>query len=144
MFWSCNLSLHGKVDQCLNIITKLYLNFCGTVLKCKLVLVDGWFLVQHKARFTAQSLHLIDKSADAFSNNLFVTPNRPCHVKDLKKGHINSCGKAANLKTKVSFLMTGQSLAETLLNFFIFMNSYLAIKKEQAHLRKQTRPLVPH
>lgn len=53
MFWSYNLSLRGNVDQCLNIINKLYFNFCGTVLKCKLVLVDGWFLVQHNARFTA-------------------------------------------------------------------------------------------
>lgn len=54
MFWSHNLSLHENVDQCLNIITKLHFNFCGTVLKCKSVLVDGWFLVQH-ARFTAES-----------------------------------------------------------------------------------------
>lgn len=71
-------------------------------------------------RFTAYFPHLIDKSVDEFSNNLSITHNRICHVKDVKKGHINSCEKAANLKTRsVIFNEKTESNCDTV-EFFHF------------------------
>lgn len=45
-------------------------------------------------------------------------------------------------KTKVPFLVSAQSLTETVIFSPIFMSSYLAVKKEQPRFRKQTRPLA--
>lgn len=66
-----------------------------SVLKCTSALVVDWFLVQHDARFPTGSLHFIDQSAGAFSNNLSVH-----HAENLKKGPINSCGRAGNMENK--------------------------------------------